>query len=373
MTDAGGGFYAAQDADSEGQEGKFFVWDEDEIRAALAGDEEAARAAIAGFGVTKEGNFEVHGEPTGKTVLFEATHPADGAPLLRARTKLFLAREARPKPFRDEKILASWNGLMISALADAGAAFGDEPMVASAGRAFAFVEGRLVASGRVLRHAKGDAVKGPGFLDDHAYVARAALDLYDATGEPSYVARAREIADVILARFWDAKAPGFFFSPDDGEVLIHRAKDRLDQALPSGQSVACEVLLRLGALVAPWYAERAREALERLAASAVESPMAFGQTVCVLDRLVRGSTDVVVVGARTDARTRDLARAAMAAWVPNRVIAWLDPTDAASRAACAALAEGKEAEREPVAYVCRNRTCSLPLAAPGSVAAAVRP
>jgi uncharacterized protein YyaL (SSP411 family) len=370
MTDAGGGFYATQDADSEGQEGKFFVWDEAEIRAALAGDEEAARAAIECFGVTAEGNFEDHGEPTGKTVLFDAKPlEPERAVLDRARAKLFAARESRPKPFRDEKILASWNGLMISALADAGAALGDDAMIDAARRAFAFVEAKLVKSGRVLRHTKGDIVKGPGFLDDHAYVARAALDLYEATGEPSYVSWAREIADQIVARFADQAEPGFFFTPDDGEALIHRAKDPFDQAVPSGQSVACEVLLRLGALVEPSYAERARVALEALAASAVESPMGFGQTLCVLDRLVRGSTDVVVVGPRADARTRALAAAAAKAWVPNRMVAWLDPSDPASRAACAALAEGKEAKPEPVAYVCREQTCSLPLTTPAEVAA----
>ncbi len=371
MTDAQGGFYATQDADSEGEEGKFFVWTPPQVEAVL--DPNDAAVALATWGVTAEGNFEKEGA----TVL----HIAKDVPsvavsvgiapslveerLARSRAGLFAARERRIKPFRDEKILASWNGLMIGALADAGAALGDAGLVAMAVRAFAFVESRLIAGSgaelRVLRHAKGAIVKGPGFLDDFSFVADAALDLYEVTGDPAYVSRARSIADAMLAHFWDEGDAAFFFSPDDGEALIYRAKDPYDHAIPSGASIACKVLLRLGALVGSKYGEPATRALERLASAAIDNPFGLGQSVVLLDRLVRGSVDVVLVGTREDARTRALSAAIFAAYVPNRTVAWLDPGDPASRDACSALADGKGPRDQPVAYVCRGRTCSLPV------------
>jgi uncharacterized protein YyaL (SSP411 family) len=386
MTDADGGFYATQDADSEGEEGRFFVWSPTQIAELLSGDEEAAKVAAVFFGVTKEGNFE----ESGMTVLREAKSIAAVAiqlglapsvaerALTRAKAALFLAREKRIKPFRDEKILASWNGLMIGALAEAGGALADRAMIAAAERAFAFVESRLViddADGdraRVLRHAKGAIVKGPGFLDDHAFVADAALDLYEVTGDPRYVRRARAIADAMVRHFADTAGGGFYFAPDDGEALIHRAKDPYDHAIPSGTSIACKVLLRLGALTDAKHVELATKELERLAPMAVENPFGASQTVCVLDRLVRGSVDIVIVGARDDARTRALADVVLAAYVPNRTLAWADPANPDALDACNVVAEGKAlaaAGRDsPIAYVCRGRTCSLPIADAGALA-----
>jgi len=380
MTDAAGGFYATQDADSEGEEGKFFVWTPDEVRAAT----KDADIAVLAYGVTEEGNFE----ETGSTVLHAAMSIADialkrgeapsavEAALARARADMFAAREKRPKPFRDEKILASYGGLMIGALADAGGALGEAAMIAAAEKAFAFVEARLfVREGdalRVMRHAKGDVVKGPGFLDDYAFLADAAIDLYEATGEPRYAARARELCDATIARFRDPSDGAFFFSPSDGEKLIHRAKDPFDHAIPSGTSMACRAMLRLGALVGESYAAVATRELERLAPHAVENPFGLSQTICTLDRLVRGSVDVVIVGARDAEATRALAAEAMRAYLPNRTLARVDPHDAASVAACAALAADKAAKDTPVAYVCRGRTCSLPIATTAELRSALR-
>ena len=373
MTSPEGGFYSTQDADSEGEEGKFFVWSPSSIRDALGGDDEAARAAMARWGVTEEGNFE----DTGESVLHEAASVASVAvqlatapskveeALARAKAKLFDAREKRVKPFRDEKVLASWNGLMIGALADAGAALGDAEMVARAAKAFAFLESTLAEKRggelRLRRHAKDGAAKGDGFLDDYAFVAGAALDLFEATGEARYVATARALAEAIEARFWDRAQGGFFFAPDDGEALIHRSKDPFDQAVPSGTSVACEVLLRLGAVADAAYAEKATRQLEAMAPAAAENPFGFGKGIGVLDRLARGSVDVVIAGARGDARVSELAHAAARAYLPNRNLVLLTSDEA--RAACAAIADGKTAGPggEARAFVCRGRTCSLPV------------
>ncbi|MGH7435427.1 MAG: thioredoxin domain-containing protein, partial [Polyangiaceae bacterium] len=376
MTAPGGGFFATQDADSEGEEGKFFVWTPAEIDAACAGDAEAAAMARAYFDVTGAGNFEASGATVLSTpasieeAAARASVPvaAAGDAVERARGKLFDAREKRPRPFRDEKILASWNGLMAGALASAGAAFADCGMVEAAARALSFVEEKLVvregSGARVLRHAKGDVVKGPGFLDDHAYVGDAALDLYGATGDPRWVALARALADTILARFHDAEGGGFFLSPDDGEKLLVRAKDAFDHAVPSGAAVACRLLLRLGTLCDERYSAPAERTLEGLAHAAAQTPMGMSVTVGLIDRLARGSTDVVVVGARSSEKTRALAAAAQRAFVPDLVLAWADPADPATLDACAPLARDKPAQAEPVAYVCRGRTCSRPLRDP---------
>jgi uncharacterized protein YyaL (SSP411 family) len=382
MTDREGGFYASQDADSEGEEGKFFVWDEAELRAALGEDEEAILAAIDHFGITPAGNFEEHGRPTFHTVLHDARPPGAvaarrgvteaeaRAAIARARAAMFAARERRPRPFRDEKILTSWNALMIGAMAEAGAALGEPRLVAAAERALAFVEARLVVRdgrARAGRLAKRDEatglwiVKEKGFLDDHAYLANAALDVYEVTGDPARARLARELVDATLEAFWTS-ADGFFFTPEDGETLITRSKDPYDNAAPSGASMAARALLRLGALVDAKYTEIAARELARVAPAALANPLGYGQTLAELDRLVRGSIDVVLVGPRGDARTRALAGAVFGRWLPNRTVAWIDPDEEhSSRAACALLAEGKPPATEPAAYVCRGRSCSLPV------------
>ncbi|HEY5243819.1 MAG TPA: thioredoxin domain-containing protein [Polyangiaceae bacterium] len=375
MVSPEGGFYATQDADSEGEEGRFFVWTPAQVDEACAGDAEAARVAKRVWDVTDEGNFE----ESGATVLSLVDEPNDAteaAALERARRAMFDVRERRPKPFRDEKVLASWNALMIGAMADAGAAL-DPALVAAAVRAMGFVERALVVPEgegrtRVLRLAKDGVAKGKGFLDDHAYLADAALDLYEATGDPRWVTLARSLGEALLAHFYDTPDGGFFFVPDDGDAILVRAKDPYDHAVPSGASVACRALLRLGALVDVKFHEPAARAVEQLAASAEANPGGMSNTVCLVDRLVRGTVDVVLVGPRGAAATQALARQVFRAYLPDRVVAWVDPADPRSVEACVLLAEGKPAHAEPVAYVCRGRTCSLPMKDPAELAKALR-
>jgi uncharacterized protein YyaL (SSP411 family) len=374
MQSPDGGFYSTQDADSEGEEGKFFVWRPAEVDAACGGDDEAARAAKHVWGIDDEGNFE----ESGATVL-SLVHPPDGAreaeALERARRAMWAVREKRPKPFRDEKILASWNGLAIGALAEASAALDAPELREAAERAMAFVERALVVRegdrARVLRLAKDGVAKGQGFLDDHAYVADAALDLYEVGGDPRWVELARALATSILAHFHDAGQGGFFFVPDDGEAILVRAKDPYDHAVPSGASVACRVLMRLGALTDAKLVEPAERAIEALASAAAENPSGMSNTVSLADRLVRGTVDVVLVGPRSDEATRDLARAVFHTNVTDRVVAWADPGDPRSLEACKVLAEGKPMQAVPAAYVCRGRTCSLPIRDPAELARAL--
>jgi uncharacterized protein YyaL (SSP411 family) len=377
MTSPDGAFYATQDADSEGDEGKFFVWTPHDVDVACGDDVQAASVAKLMFDVSEEGNFEGSGASVLSTpgslervayalsTSLESTTDAFD----RARARMFWARELRPRPFRDEKVLASWNGLMAGALAQAGAALGDGPMVDAAVRALEFVERALVIAetptrGRVLRHVKDGLLRGPGFLDDHAFVGDAALDVYEATGNPRWVRLARSLAESILTHFHDTGGEGFFFTPDDGPAAIVRAKDVYDHAVPSGAAIACRLLLRLGVLVEPQYNEPAERAVTKIAEAAARNPLAMGVTVSLIDRLVRGPVDVLVVGPRDQAATRDLARAAKRAYVRDLALAWADPTDPETLGACARLWEGKRAESKPVAYVCRGRTCSLPIANP---------
>ena len=257
QSDEGGFFGFARRGFRRGG-GEVLRWTRSEVVEILADDSLAREVALRYFGITTEGNFE----HTGANVLAEAQSPeavaaALGQPvpqvleaLTRAAVSLLSRREKREKPFRDEKILASWNGLVIGALADAGRGLGEPSLLSAAEEAFGYVERVLVsANGRVARLAKGAVVKGPGFLDDHAFLAAAALDLYESTGSERYLASACRLADQTIARFWDEERDTFFFAPSDGELLITRSQDPYDQAIPSGAGVASLALLRLGAIV----------------------------------------------------------------------------------------------------------------------------
>jgi uncharacterized protein YyaL (SSP411 family) len=374
MTSPEGGFYATQDADSDGHEGQYFVWTPQEIDVACAPDDEAARVAKVAFGVTDEGNFE----HTGSTVLSRSvpiedlakaigmSADATEAAIERARALLFVSRAARVAPRRDEKVLASWNGLMAGALASAGAAIGDPEMIAMAERALGFVERTLVAEEagprmRVLRHFKDGVAHGPGFLDDHAFVGDAAIDLFEATGNPRWVHLARRIGDGIVAHFYDTKEPRFFFTADDSEAILVRPSDTFDHAVPSATAIACKLLSRLGSLVEPHYGDLSTRVVERLAGSAFDNPLGMSVTVALLQHVVAGPVEIVVVGPRANPTTRALVAQADQVYLPDRVLAWVDPEDPASLEASAVVAEGKRPAASPVAYVCRDRTCSLPV------------
>ncbi len=375
-----GAFFASQDADSEGHEGRFFVWTPDDLHACL-GDERLEDLVSQHFGVTREGNFE----HSGATVLseakpIEAVAEALGLPIAEARTALSAAREKmlalrnrRPHPQRDDKVLASWNGLVIGALAEAGRALGERTWVEAAVAAFDAIERGLVRGGRVGRYLKDGqpASDRPGFLDDQAYLGNAAIDLYEATGEPRFVASARAIAGAMVEHHGDPAGGGFYFAPDDAEPLILRTRDAFDQAIPSAASMAALLCLRLGALVNPALAEPGEKQLEAVAASALENPFGMAQAVVGMDRMVRGSTEVVVVGTRDAAEP--LVEATYRAYLPDRVLAVVDPDNPQSMEAARHVAAGKPGEAgTAVAYVCRGRTCSAPVSDAEDLALRIR-
>ncbi len=375
----GGGFFASQDADSEGHEGKFFVFTLSDLRAATGADQALYDVARLHYGITEEGNFE----GSGATVLSEvraidrvaasldmALGDAERA-LDEARRRMLAHRETRPRPMRDDKVLASWNALTISALADAGRALAEPSWIEAAARAFATLEQKLVREGRVGRFSMNGepASDRPGFLDDHSYMGNAALDLYEATGDPRYVSVARAIAGQMIAHHADKAQGGFFFAPDDGEALIVRLKDAYDQAVPSGASMAAILCLRLADLCAPELAKAGEDQLLATAEAAMENAFGLGRAVIGLARLVEGSTSIAIVGPRDAEATRALADAAHRAYVPSRTIAIIDPSDPASIEAAKVLAEGKLDALGSVAYVCKGRACSAPVSTPEALTA----
>jgi uncharacterized protein YyaL (SSP411 family) len=367
-------FYSTQDADSEGEEGKFFVWTPDEIVGVLGrGDAEVFARA---YGVTEGGNFE-----HGTTVLSVArplatvareigeTDEETRAVLARAKRALFLAREARVKPFRDEKIIAAWNGLAIGAFAHAGAALGEARYVGIARRALDGVERLLWRDGILLRIAMGDVAKIEAFLEDHGDLACAALDVHEATMDDGALGLARALADAALERFYDEESGSFFFASEGRSDLVVRTKDAYDNAVPSGTSAITHALLRLNELAPnPRYAEAAERQIRALTKSAMDNPLGYGHLIGAMDRYVAGATTVVVVGERDDARTRALLDAARRPYVPNLVLASVTRGDRESGPA--ALLEGRTMEGgAPTAYVCRRRACGLPITDPSALEA----
>jgi uncharacterized protein YyaL (SSP411 family) len=277
-----GGFYSALDADSEGVEGRFYVWTVGELRDALGGD---ADAAIAWFGATEEGNFvDPHHPAPGLNVLEDRGQRPDEATQARIRTRLFEIRERRTRPGLDDKRLTSWNALMIAALAEAGAALDEARYTDAAVACAEFVLRDLRNSdGRLLRTYNDGAAKLDGYLEDHAFLLEALLALFETTCEERWFVQARALADVLIARFADEKHGGFFSTAVDGEALIARRKDLEDSPIPSGGSSTAMGLLRLAELTG--NAEYERQALGVLALLlniAPRHPISFGHLLQVL-------------------------------------------------------------------------------------------
>ncbi|HKP16820.1 MAG TPA: thioredoxin domain-containing protein [Gemmatimonadaceae bacterium] len=357
MTSPEGGFYSSLDADSEGHEGRYYVWDSSELDSLLGEDASLLRAY---WGVTPEGNFE------GRNILFvphdpDAVANAQGVtvPELRtavdrARRILYEARERRVRPGLDDKILASWNGLMLRGVAEAARAFGDAELRALAVRNGEFLFRELVRGDRVLRSYKGGTSKIAGFLEDHAAVALGALAVYELTFERMWLERARRLADEILARFWDDGAHALFDTASDAESLVTRPRDVTDNATPSGTSLAIELLLKLGDLFATGqYSTRGRYLLETVAEPMARYPNAFGHALGAADLAVRGAIEVAIMGDPADERLKALASAVAERYLPSLVLAGGSDGDGV------ALLEGRGAE-VPMAYVCRAYACDAP-------------
>jgi uncharacterized protein len=377
MTSPEGGFYSSQDADSEGEEGKFFLWTPAETREAIA-DEELAKIAKRYFDISEEGNFE------GRNILNRTIGQADAAKLFdktadevaaaieTIRSRMFAAREKRIKPGRDEKILAAWNAMMIAAFAEGYRALGDPRYLAAAERAVEFAMTKLW-DGRALRRSYKDGIaRFNAYLEDYALMAGAMIDTYEASLDPRYLEQARILADVILERFLDRENGGFFFTSDDHEELITRSKAAFDGSTPSGNSAAVMALLRLQAYTGDErYSNEAARAINLLAELIEKQPFGFAHMLEAADLYFRGPTEIVLVGDRSSAEFREWIERAGLLYVPNRALFVSDPTGAGS-GFVPEQARGKpQLNGRLTAYVCRERACSPPMTSFEAVIAAL--
>jgi uncharacterized protein YyaL (SSP411 family) len=352
MTDPAGGFHSAEDADSEGHEGKFYVWTAEEIRAVLGGE---ADRALAYWGVDRGPNFE------GRSILYVAGQP-DPEALAPLRRRLLDARAARVRPGRDDKVLAGWNGLACRALAEAGRALGRRDYVAAAVRNAEFLLGSMRPDGRLRRTWKAGQVRLKGYLEDHAMVAAALVEVYEATFERRWLDGARGLADDMLALFWDDALEGFYDTGRDHEQLIVRPRNLFDNAVPAGTSVAIETLLRLAVLTGETtYESRALAALRPLADLMARHPSGFGRFLSALDFHLGPKVEVALVTPGREGGAESLAAEVFGRYLPNRVVVGARAGDGAA-AAGIPLLEGRGAvDGKPTAYVCRNYACELPV------------
>jgi hypothetical protein len=374
MTDPSGGFYSTQDADSEGVEGKFFVWSLEEVKSLLGSED--ARLFSAYYDVTAGGNFEGHN-------ILHVQHTeqevADAAgvsvarlreALERGRTRLFAEREKRIKPGRDEKIIAAWNGMMLESFAEAAAVFGREDYL-SAARANARFTIETLASGGPLVHSFKDGRAGAhGFLDDYASVASGLLTLFEVSGETGWLEESRRLADLMIEEFRDEESGGFFYTGRSGEKLIVRNKDFFDNATPSGNSVAAELLLRLSVIVGDeTYRRRATSVLRLVRDSAARYAAAFGYALGAADFYLSQPKEIAVVKPESEDGEDELLAVIWSRYLPNKVVVRAREGD--ERAfALVPLLQGRRAEGgRATVYVCENYTCRRPVSEAAELAA----
>jgi uncharacterized protein YyaL (SSP411 family) len=365
-----GGFFSATDADSEGEEGRYFVWTPAEVAAVV--DAADVELVCRYWDITDEGNFEGMNIPhvtldlAAVARLFDRTPEDAAAALARARTRLLEARGQRVPPLRDEKILVAWNALMIGTLAEAGRVLGEARFVEAATRAADFLWTACRRDGRLLHGWAAGSAKHGAFLDDHAFLASASLDLYEATGDRVHVARAEALVRALDERFHDT-AGGYFYAAHDAEQLIARTKNGADGSLPSGNAVAALVLLRLHHLTGDDALRARAEGILRLwAEEAMKNPFGYTTWLQALEMWTAGPTEVVVVGRRGHDDTEALWREVAAAYLPHRLLVSAAPDDPEPLAP----ARGRPArEGQATAYVCRSFTCSAPVTDPAGLRA----
>ena len=353
-------FASSLDADSEGEEGRYYTWTESEIDASLMGTFVQRFKDV--YNVTREGNF------MGRNVLHRlgaVPHPlpdADEALLKKQRELLLSARQNRVPPMRDDKILADWNGMTIAALANAGAVFRKAEWTQAAAAAFDFVV-KALGEGDRLYHSWRAGKRGqPGFVDDYAQMARAALMLWETTTDRKYIEYAQTWARILNDHFWDMGNGGYFYTPDDGEPLLVRSRVVLDQAVPSGNATMIHVLSRLHfATMDASYRDRANALTQAFAGELPRNFISMGTYLNSVETVMTG-LQIVVVGPLSSPKTHELANAVWGRSLPNRLLIVVDPGQALPEGH---PAQGKTMQNgQPTAYVCQSMTCSAPMTNP---------
>ncbi|MAH13045.1 MAG: thioredoxin domain-containing protein [Verrucomicrobia bacterium] len=379
MTAPTGGFFSAEDADSEGEEGKFYVWKPDEILQILGKVRGERFCQI--YNIVKGGNFrdEATGDATGDSIPhltksidsisadYKLTPSDLRNELDEDRNKLFAARKKRIHPQKDDKVLTDWNGLMIATMARAGTVLGDELYIKAARRAADFVLGTLRREdGRLLKRYRDHSAGLPAHLEDYAFLIYGLLNLYEATFEANYLEEAIDLNDLALKHFWDAKDGGFFMTADDGEKLLVRHKEIYDGAIPSGNSIAAMNLLRIARMTG--RSELENKALAVMSAFSLDverNPSAYTQLMQALDFAVGPSIEVVVAGELAKSQTQALVKVLHKDFIPNKVILHRPPGENTSIVKIAPYTENQEPDDDgaTLVYICRNYACKKPVSA----------
>jgi len=367
MLDPAGGFYSTQDADSEGEEGKFFVWTPAEVEGILG--EQDAQVFDFYYDVSDDGNFEGKNilnirftvDDAGRALKREADDV--DATLERGRKKLFEEREKRIKPHRDEKVLTAWNGLMLAAFAEAAAVFQSDDYLEIAKRNADFLLTELRPNGRLLRTWKNGQAKLDAYIEDFANLADGLLELFQVSGELRYLREARSLIDTMIDEFWDKENGGFYFTSNDHEALIVRNKDITDNATPSGNSVAADVLLKFAKITGEESYERyASNVLGIAASQARRYPQGFGRALSAMEFSLQPTKEIILVGDEKG----ELAAEVWKDYLPNKVVVRTNSGEEFENVPL--LKDRRLVDGNPTAYVCENFVCQRPVTSPEDLA-----
>ncbi len=373
MTHPQGGFYSTQDADSEGVEGKFFVWQPAEVKAVLGQEEGALFCRF--FDVTESGNFEgnsiLHIGKDVDTFASEAgmIPAALQAILNQGKASLFSVREQRVKPGRDEKVLSAWNGLMMRAMAEAGAALQRQDYLEAAVLNAEFIQQEMRNErGRLNRSWKDGQATLNGYLEDYSDVAEGMVSLYQATLDVRWLCEAEKLMSVVDIHFWDDETGAAFQTSDDHEQLIVRRKEFLDNAEPSGNSAYATAAMRLGRLLDKQaYAERALEIFGFMRQPMATQPSGFGHLLSALDFYLRPSREIVIIGEMDDPSTLALRQTVYEGWLPDTIVTGTPPGDSETVQYIPLLRDRTLVGGKAAAYVCHNFACKLPVTTPAEL------
>jgi len=376
-----GTFYSAEDADSEGEEGRFYLWESREAEAALQPSEAAAAKII--FNIRPEGNFvDPENRPSGKNILhlgppefatsrLGMSEEKLGGLTARIGDRLLARRELRPRPFKDTKILTDWNGLMIAALAKAAQAFGRSEYADAAVQAAEYIRQKMTGGGRLHHRSAEGEIAIPAFLDDHAFLIWGLLELYAATFDPVWLSRASSLTEETIGGFWDERAGGFFFTSADlhGDLPLRR-KEFTDGALPSGNSVMLSNLLRLGrTLGKPDFEARAGRLIDAFSVRVSQNPVTCTQFLCGIDLALGPSREVVIVGRTGAPDTQALLDSVRKMFLPGTVVLFRPSGEDKSAIVKLApfIAEMGCLGDKATAYVCSHFRCERPTADPAEL------
>ncbi|MGD8499506.1 MAG: thioredoxin domain-containing protein [Phycisphaerales bacterium] len=369
MTDGDGGFYSAEDADSEGEEGTFYLWDPEQIAHIL--DKDQARLSNARYGITDRGNFE-----KGKSILhitastkqleeeFQKDQATIENALSSARAKLFEERSKRIRPHRDDKVITAWNGLMISSLAYGGTVLDEHKYIEAAKRSAEFMLSTLHKNGRLMRYYRDGQVVEHAFLDDYAFMTMGLLDLYEATFDTKWLVEANKLSEEMIELFADSEQGGFFLAGKDSEKLIALTKPSSDGAIPSGNSVAALALLKLGRLtMSQHFTQQGSRILEAFSAQLAASP-AYSSTMLTALNFSLGPTSEIIIAGNTDAAdTKQMLKLARSKFLPNAVVLLYDQdeADATVYEIVPFMKNQTAIGGKATAYVCENYACKRPV------------